>query len=143
MSSADLLINFTVPFKSYSGRFSHPSEMRALANLLYARGFRIHEIARAWEVSTRTVWLALVKARGVTKLGKNRSQVKRPLNPDIVLEKKTVGPWWDKKVKTIRFSRQRLRFLRAVLALLLRWISFRRAGGYLDLQAVLEGEEPP
>jgi len=143
MSSANLHINFTASFKRYDNRFSNPSEIRALTSALYARGFRIHEIARAWEISTRTVWLTLVRAQGVTKLGKNRSPARRPLSPDIHLEKRVVGSWWERKVKTIRFSKHRLHFLRAVLALLLRWISFRRAGGYLDLQAVLEGEEPP
>jgi len=143
MSSRNSFINFTVSFKTHAGRFSCSGEVRAFISALYGRGFRIHEIAKAWEVSTRTVWLTLVKVRGGRRLGKNRSPARRPLSPDVLVERRVVGGWWERKVKTIRYSKHRLHFLRAALALLLRWLSYRERGGHLDLEAALRGEEPP
>jgi len=117
----------------------YPSQFKSFAFKLHYIGVPTYVIARALGCSTKTVWKWVVTLRDghkVTRRGWRRKYPNRfgvPIEPHLKGKIKAHGLPRDGTVQRVREAFQRL----------LRWIHFMEAGGYLDLEACLRGEEPP
>jgi hypothetical protein len=118
----------------------YPSEFKSFSVILNRRYLvRSYEIAEALGCSTRTVWKWIVSARENRKLSR-KGWRRRYLNavggyvePHV---RGKIKPWGRPHAGSTELIREAYRRL-------LRWIWFRRNGGFLDLEACARGEEPP
>ena len=100
-------------------------EFKALVLKLYKHGYRIHTIERAYKfvagegLSRRTIWnwIRNVKIKGIY-------------------------PYFSKNVWDIN-TRASALHVAGVILRFLRWLRYKARGGLLDLDACLQGEEPP
>jgi hypothetical protein len=123
----------------------YPPEFKSFAFTLRSR-YRIpvHIIAGALGCSTRTVWKWIVACRDGQKLSRRGWRRKYANMYGALIEPALrrvvkIKPWG----KHPAHVQHTIEMVREAFRRLLRWIHFRDSGGYLDLIACAEGEEPP
>jgi hypothetical protein len=123
----------------------YPPEFKSFGFLLrYRYSIPVYITAEALGCSTRTVWKWIVGCRGGMKISRRgwrrryTNMLGAPVEPHLRRMVK-IKPWGRHPA----FRQYTVEMVREAFRRLLRWIHFRDSGGYLDLQACADGDEPP